>query len=323
MLHNPSSEFSGSDMRKYPETPDRISRIISAVKNLNNEEFIITQPKLCNEDVLNLVHNKDYIQFLQDIPDIQEEAPTIFPYPKGRIKTQSSFHSKLGYYLNDPSTPVTLFTYKSALASVSSAVACTKDLLHNEIFSIGLSRPPGHHAMANIGGGYCFFNNIAIAAKLLVNANKSVSILDLDYHHGNGTQDIFYKDSNVQYVSIHANTLNNYPYYWGFPDEVGEGEGKGFNKNNPISGMTNNDQYRTYLEGAIDEICEYNPEILLVSMGFDCYYLDKIAGMRLTAEFYAEIGNKLSHFSKIGVLLEGGYHDDIGSCFVNLISGLQ
>ncbi|MHA2171855.1 MAG: histone deacetylase family protein, partial [Candidatus Kariarchaeaceae archaeon] len=186
-----------------------------------------------------------------------------------------------------------------------------------------LCRPPGHHAFPSMGGGYCFFNNMAIAAKMIRSQGKTVSILDLDYHHGNGTQEIFYETAEVQFVSIHADPQFAYPFFWGGAEEIGEGDGLGYNVNIPISPLATEDEYTVALDIAIDQIAEYNPDVLLVSMGFDSYINDTIAGMRISSDYYTTIGQSLAPFPKIGIILEGGYHIDIGTCFRNLLNGLE
>lgn len=322
-LYQPENEFIGNSFRKYPENTDRITSILEAVNQLNNSDIKIEEPELITIDALYQIHSKEYIDFLQTIPnDIEEISPTAFSVSGYSLPKESSFFAKLGYYFFDPATPLTPSSFSSALASASSANAVSSRIKSGDNISIALCRPPGHHALIDKGGGYCFINNIALTAKELIKSNKSISILDLDYHHGNGTQEIFYTTSKVQYVSIHADPSYSYPFYWGYKQERGEGDGLGFNINYPISDMSTEKEYRETLDQAINDVKEYNPDILLLSMGFDTYYLDPIAGMGLTETFYYEIGEKLSQFPKLGIILEGGYHiASLGKCFTNLYKG--
>lgn len=316
--YRPKFEFSGFNNRVYPEQPNRIDNIISAFLV---EGIPIKEAELCNMEMIKSIHSDDYIEFIRNIPeDIAEIAPTVF-YRKGRSDPSSSnFFSKMGYYLFDPSTPLTSGVWEAAVGSVSTALACVDELQKGENLAVGLCRPPGHHASESLGGGYCFFNNIAIAAGQL---DKDATILDLDYHHGNGTQEIFYTTDQVQYVSIHADTRSNYPFYWGRADERGEGRGDGYNINLPISSTSSESTYDDMLDTAIEHVKQYNPEYVLVSMGFDCYVDDPIAGMGLSSDYYRTIGEKLQDFSKLGIILEGGYNlDAIGKCFLNLYQGL-
>ncbi len=323
LLYDPKQEFSGYSFREYPEKPDRMSWILDAVKKLNNDELQIVEPKLCDIKKISQVHDSGYVEFLRTLPsNIEEQVPmTLAPENIKIIPTANSpFQLKFGYYFFSVDTPITPNTFTASHHSVSTALNSLSQIMGNENISIGLARPPGHHAMHSKGGGYCFFNNIAIAAQEAVDMGKSVTILDLDYHHGNGTQDLFYNTSKVQYVSLHAKDA--YPYYWGDENEIGSGDGKNFNKNFPLSNTTNAEKYDEVLGDAITVINDYNPDLVLVSMGFDCYYKDPIAGMELNQEYYKTIGNHLSKFQKIGIILEGGYSEDIGSCFVKLTEGL-
>ncbi|OLS29039.1 MAG: Acetylpolyamine aminohydrolase [Candidatus Heimdallarchaeota archaeon LC_2] len=323
LKYDPKQEFSGHDFREYPEKPDRINWIVSAIQKENNDNHEIANPPLCEISKIAEIHDKGYIEFLKSLPtDIEEQVPmTIAPENIKIIPDSDSLlDALLGYYFFSVDTPITPYSFSAAHHSASSALDCVYHIMRNETISIGLSRPPGHHAMQAKGGGYCFFNNVAIAAKEAVNRGKSVSILDLDYHHGNGTQEIFYDTSKVQYVSIHAKDA--YPYYWGARNEIGEGDGKNFNINYPLSNTTNSEKYDETLVKALNDIENYSPDIVLVSMGFDAYYKDPIAGMELTQSYYQKIGKHLSNFSKLGIILEGGYSEEIGGCFMNLLNGL-
>ena len=321
--HNPKNEFSGHDFRQYPEKPDRINWILQAIEKENDDRLPIVKPKLCDLEKITNVHNKGYIEFLKSLPaNIEEQVPITLAPENIMITPNSSslFEAQLGYYFFSVDTPITPYTFSSSHYPASCALDCVTQILGNDNISIGLSRPPGHHAMYAKGGGYCFFNNVAIAAKEATNRGKSVSILDLDYHHGNGTQDIFYDTSKVQYISLHAKDA--YPYYWGGREETGAGDGKSFNINYPLPNTTNSKKYDETLVKALTDIENYHPDIVLVSMGFDSYFKDPIAGMELSQSYYQSIGQHLSNFNKLGIILEGGYSQDIGDCFMELIHGL-
>lgn len=318
----PKHEFNGTRLKKSVENPTRISLIKQALKG-SQFEYTLFEPKICDLDLIKTIHDVDYVEFLQSIPDtIDEEAPHAFSYPYGRVVPKESLKAKLGYYLFDPSTPLTKKTFESSYASVSSAVSCI-DSLQNQNVAVALCRPPGHHAMKRVGGGYCFFNNVAIAAMHARSKGKSVSILDVDYHHGNGTQEIFYNTSEVLYVSLHADPREAYPYYWGSKEEQGEGEGKGFNVNFPLPKNTSENVYETTLKKALNVIADYNPDYLLVSLGLDIYKGDPVGGMNISSGFFNKIGEEISKFLKIGIFLEGGYSQEIGKCFVNVLKHLE
>ena len=322
LLHQPQYEFSGSSMRPYPEQAERVTNIIAALKT---KDIIPQIPKQFSLDWISTIHDEDYVEFIQSIPhDLEEIAPTGFIF-SGQLDPNSSFHAKLGKYLFDPATPIMGGTASAAFSAVNCVLSMVDDLHSTNIhLNAALCRPPGHHAMVNCGGGYCIFNNVAIAAQYLRSKGKSVSILDLDYHHGNGTQSIFYDRDDVQYISIHADTRSNYPFYWGFVEQTGEGDGKGYTKNIPVPNSISEQDYMDNLDLAIRVLKDYDPEITLVSMGFDGHKDDPIAGLSLTSDSYTMIGQKLHDLEKIGIVLEGGYAlEAIGPSFLNLYSALS
>ena len=286
-------------------------------------DYDILEPNIIDTKEIEDIHASDYIKFLATIPaDYNGEAPHAFAYPQARTKTHTSFKGKMGYYLFDPSTPLTSDTFNSAVASASAALSCVEKLGKDNI-SVYLCRPPGHHAMKRVGGGYCFFKNVALAAQKALKKGKTVSILDVDYHHGNGTQEIFYSSSKVQYASIHADPRDAYPYYWGSKDETGEGEGKGFNSNYPLPKHASEEQYTEVLTKAIKEIQDYNPDYVFISLGLDIFKGDPVGGMNISTDYFTKIGEKISGFPKLGIFLEGGFSQVLGTCFVNVLERVR
>jgi acetoin utilization deacetylase AcuC-like enzyme len=187
----------------------------------------------------------------------------------------------------------------------------TADLvLGGERAAYGLCRPPGHHAARSMYGGYCFFNNAAIAAEAIVRASgERVAILDLDYHHGNGSQQIFWRRADVRYVSIHADPDHDYPYFLGRADEVGEGDGAGENVNLPLPPGTTDEAYLAAVDRALDAIAAVPGSVVVVSLGFDTYRDDPIGTFRLTTGVYHEIGSRVAALGRrLVILQEGGYH---------------
>src|SRR4029077_3344924 len=188
-----------------------------------------------------------------------------------------------------------------------------------------LCRPPGHHAARAMYGGYCFFNNAAIVAQsLIVGGANRVAILDIDYHHGNGTQQIFWERSDVLYVSLHADPARAFPYFSGHADEVGAGAGKGFNHNLPLAERTGIDGYVPALERACTIVDGFDPDApVVVSLGFDTFERDPIADLGLTTADYARVGSRIACSRRLTVLIqEGGYAiDAIGANAVSFLSG--
>ena len=182
-------------------------------------------------------------------------------------------------------------------------------------------RPPGHHACVEKPMGFCFFNNIAIAAQKLANEGKKVFILDIDGHHGNGTQDIFYNSDKVFYASIHQ--VYAYPFT-GFPNETGTGEGTGCNLNIPLVAGSGDDKFLAALESALEKARKFKPNVIGVSAGFDAYHKDKLLNLKLTLKAFYECGFRLRrNYNNIFAVLEGGYHDDIKECIDYFINGVH
>jgi acetoin utilization deacetylase AcuC-like enzyme len=217
---------------------------------------------------------------------------------------------RAGFWGLDSAAPLVAGTYAAARAAVDVALTSVDLVLGGATMAYGLCRPPGHHAARSMYGGYCFFNNAAIAAEAIVGATgERVAILDVDYHHGNGSQQIFWNRGDVRYVSIHADPDRAYPYFLGRADEVGEGAGTGENLNIPLRGGATNEDYLAATDRALEAILEVPGSVIVVSLGFDTYGLDPIGDFALTTEVYHEVGRRTAATGRrLVVLQEGGYH---------------
>jgi acetoin utilization deacetylase AcuC-like enzyme len=217
---------------------------------------------------------------------------------------------RAGFWGLDSAAPLVPGTYGAARAAVDVALTTVDLVLAGEPAAYGLCRPPGHHAARSMYGGYCFFNNAAIAAEAIVRATgERVAILDVDYHHGNGTQQIFWRRGDVRYVSIHAHPDRAYPYFLGRDDETGEGDGAGENLNIPLRAGATDDEYLVALDRALEAIASAPGGVIVVSLGFDTYGLDPIGDFALTTAVYHEIGTRVAGVGRrLVILQEGGYH---------------
>ena len=217
---------------------------------------------------------------------------------------------RAGFWGLDSAAPLVAGTYDAARAAVDVALTATDLVLAGEPAAYGLCRPPGHHAARSMYGGYCFFNNAAIAAEAIVRATgERVAILDVDYHHGNGSQQIFWRRGDVRYVSIHADPDRDYPYFLGRADETGEGDGAGENLNIPLPAGTRNEAYLAAVDRALEAIAAAPGSVVVVSLGFDTYGLDPIGTFALTTDVYHEIGRRTAALGRrLVILQEGGYH---------------
>jgi acetoin utilization deacetylase AcuC-like enzyme len=205
-------------------------------------------------------------------------------------------------------------SYRAACSAVGLTV------MASEQGGFAVVRPPGHHAKYERADGFCLFNNIAIAAQKLVNEGKKVFILDIDGHHGDGTQGIFYDSNQVLFCSIHQ----QFAYPWtGTSDEIGEGEGMGFTMNFPLPAGSGDEELLYSVDAAIEMAKKFKPDVVGVSAGFDGYAEDRLLGLNYTLDGYHQVGKKLGDsFDHIFAVLEGGYHLDIKLCVEQFIKGV-
>ena len=217
---------------------------------------------------------------------------------------------RAGWWGLDTANPLVAGTYVASRAAVDVALTTVDLVLGGERAAYGLCRPPGHHAARSMVGGYCFFNNAAIAAEAIVEATgERVAILDVDYHHGNGTQQIFWRRGDVLYVSLHAHPDRQYPFFLGWPDETGEGEGSGANLNLPLPAGIDDDAYLVALDRGLEAIASTPGDVVVVSLGFDTYGNDPIGDFALTTAVYHECGRRVAALGRrLVILQEGGYH---------------
>ncbi|HEY2916909.1 MAG TPA: histone deacetylase family protein [Candidatus Limnocylindrales bacterium] len=228
----------------------------------------------------------------------------------GRLREPVAIGGRAGWWGLDSSNPIVPGTYEAARWAVDVALTAVDLVLGGEGAVYGLCRPPGHHAARSMAAGYCFFNNAAIAAEALVRATgEPVAILDVDYHHGNGTQQIFWRRGDVLYASIHGDPMRTYPFFLGHADEVGEGDGLGMNLNLPLPPEATDGLYLEALDRALEAIDATPGSIVVVSLGFDTYRDDPIGDFALTRSAYLEAGRRVAALGRrLVILQEGGYH---------------
>jgi acetoin utilization deacetylase AcuC-like enzyme len=308
-LHAPEKELHNGAFEPFAEQPDRADAILAALGAAE-------APPDRGEGPLLRVHPSDYLGFLRTAHAEWREAGRpgdaagyVWPVVRRRPLALDRIDAKLGRYTMDASTPIAAGTWESAYWSAQSALAATEAVLGGESAAFALCRPPGHHAGADYAGGYCYLNSAAIAAEAAIAAGRRrVAILDIDYHHGNGTQDIFYARDDVFFASIHADPATDYPFYWGHADETGEGEGEGSTLNLPLPRGAWLREFEPALGRALEAIAGFGAEMLICSFGADTYEGDPISFFALRTDDYAAIAGRVAGLGlPTAILMEGGY----------------
>lgn len=307
----------------------RADRIHEALEGLTWCQFV--PPEDWGLAPLEAVHSGAYLSFLQEASASgQGVEELLHPYtfaPRHAVRIPQGLAGRMGWYGFGAYTPILPGTWEAAYWSAQIALTGANLLDRGESLVYGLCRPPGHHAAEDLFGGYCYLNNAAVAARDLQRREGGcrISILDIDYHHGNGTQLIFYRDPTVQYCSLHAHPDHEYPYFWGDRDERGEGEGEGTNHNWPLPPETGDPLYLETLERALRSIEDFNPRYLILSAGVDILRGDPEGGFVVSLEGLQEIGHLVGGLNrKILVLQEGGYLlDSLGEATTRLLEGLR
>jgi acetoin utilization deacetylase AcuC-like enzyme len=308
---------------------DKGSRVDSILKQLKKDlNFQIVTPELLPYDAILAVHDEDYLKFLEQSQHLNNDetiCPYVFPCDS-RIATYEPFIPKrAGYYCFDAGTSLMHNTWSAALASASSAYAAAIQTKMTGETTYALCRPPGHHASKNMFGGYCYLNNAAIAAKYLSKSGK-VMIVDFDYHHGNGTQSIFYDSSEVFYFSIHAHPSVEYPYFTGFEEEIGIDDGVNYNLNIPLMPFSSPQEYfKALFEGLEKAFKIMDPDYMILSAGFDIEENDPIGHFNINADNFYKLGSEFRKLNKKFIVTqEGGYLvSDLGTNVKSFLRGIQ
>ena len=324
-LRNPAFEvFDGGQRVPYLESPERMDRILAALRKTDWAE--IEPPRDFGLDPLRTVHSEKYPAFLASAwtewlaadPDSPAAAEKIALMPATfaakRDHLPETILGKAGFFLLDLSVPIVEGTYAAALSSANCALSAAEFIAPSSVprprSAFALCRPPGHHAGREIAGGYCFLNNAAIAAQWLTRFGN-VAILDVDYHTGNGTQDVFYNRRDVLTISIHADPAFEYPYYAGYVNETGADDDLGFHHNFPLPAGTDDAAYLPTLDQALALVREFAPAHLVVSAGMDTYEGDPLGRFKITRQGIAEIGRRINALGlPTAITMEGGYNTD-------------
>lgn len=331
--HFPQHEIFNGEKEIHQESADRISKIMKVLEMSGIADISVSTVE--SLDIVERVHDYNYLKYLKeasrDVRNItlNNNNPNESVYPSvheyvdfGKTENKVALRGK---YAFDTYTPIMRNTFDVALDSAGVAIAGAMLLRDGQSQVYALTRPPGHHAEKAMMGGYCYINNVAVAAEYLLRENaKKIAIFDFDVHHGNGTQDIFYRRDDVLVINIHADPNEKFPYFTGHEDEHGSGRGEGYNYNYPLKLKTNDEIYDTVVKKALEHVSRFCPDYLLVSAGFDGHKDDPIGGLSLSTEYYKTLGLRIA---KLGIptlsVQEGGYATEVlGENVISYLKGL-
>jgi acetoin utilization deacetylase AcuC-like enzyme len=331
-VHRGEFEFFRGELVPCFEMPERADHVHEALvrHGIGN----IAAPDTFPMSLIERVHAPRYLRFLERAWDswaalgnTRDAIPAVWPIRGFRHDVEpDSFMAQLGMYSFDSGTPLTAGSWRAAKLGADIALTAQQRIVKGARSAFALSRPPGHHAGADFLGGYCFINNAAVASQAFIDGGaKRVAILDVDYHHGNGTQSIFYDRSDVMFQSIHGDPRTEYPFYLGHADETGMGDGAGFNHNYPLPAGSSNEAWFAALDTALQRIRSYAAEVLVVSLGVDTYAGDPISKFKLDTDEYLRLGAAIAGLGLPTLfIMEGGYAvQEIGENVARVLRGFR
>lgn len=330
-LRDPRTELHGGELVAPFECPARAEMVLKHVKQCALGPVL--SPRSHSLDQILRIHDQRYIHFLQTCwTDWQaagyagEAIPYIWPLQDAGEFRSEDIQARLGHFALASDTAISDGTWQSTLASARVALTAQSLVANGQESAFALCRPPGHHATTDRFGGYCFVNNAAIVAQAFLDQGAlRVAILDVDFHHGNGTQSIFYDRRDVMVLSLHGDPRVAFPYFTGYADEIGSGDGEGFTANYPLPRNTEFEQWDDALTTALRRIFAYAPDALVISLGVDTFIDDPISFFRLQSEDFTRYGARLATANLPTVfLMEGGYAtEELGLNTTNVLRGFE
>jgi len=324
--HAPDCFILAGRLQPSPEGPERADRLVAAVRQAG---FDVAAPSAAAGEAIAGVHDAGYLDFLQhgldDWRQLKAAGPEIIPnvHPGRHMQAlPQGIVGRAGYYMADTACPIGAGTWGAALASAETAVTAAALVGDGAGAAYALCRPPGHHAFADMAGGFCFLNNVAIAAEALRPRAPRCAILDVDVHHGNGTQGIFYARDDVFFCSLHGEPSAFYPFYAGYADETGAGAGAGCNLNLPLPRGSGDEAFLEALAHGLKAVADYRPDVLLVSLGLDAQEHDPLGILAVTTDGFARIARAIAGLGLPTVLVqEGGYLcDELGANLASFLT---
>ncbi|MEQ8860448.1 MAG: histone deacetylase family protein [Pseudomonadales bacterium] len=326
-LHNPQSYLSRGQMRTPQEIPERSARILQGIASLGHE---VREPTDHGRGPIERVHDAGYLTFLEtayrrwhEVPEDWGDEVMSNVFVRS-AKPPRGILAEAAYYLADGSCPIGAHTWTAAYWSAQSALSAADALLTGDRVAYAACRPPGHHARRDAAGGFCYLNNAAIAAEALQAKFPRIAILDPDMHHGQGVQEIFYEREDVLYVSIHGDPTNFYPVVTGHEDERGAGAGEGYNLNLPMPHGSSEAVFFGRLEEALAAIERFQPDAVILTLGFDIHEKDVQAKVAVTSTGFQRLGETAAALGQpLLVVQEGGYYlEGLAENTVRFFSGV-
>ncbi|MFZ5961414.1 histone deacetylase family protein [Thalassococcus sp. BH17M4-6] len=327
--HDPQMFLANGVRKPSPEQPARIDALKAGAEAAG---CVFELPQDFGQGFISAVHPAEYVAFLRNIHDrwtrmegaSDEVVPNIHPgrhglsYPDGMV-------GQAGWHMADTACPIGAHTWEAAYWSAQTAVSATMAVIDGAGSAYALCRPPGHHAFADMAGGFCFLNNAGIAAQALTGAGLRAAIVDVDVHHGNGTQGVFYARDDVFTASVHADPARFYPFFWGHAHERGTGEGEGCNLNLPLARGTGDTGFLEALDVVLDRVDAFAADVLVVALGLDAHENDPFQGLAVTTPGFARIAERLRGRGLPAVIVqEGGYlQPELGANLTSFLDGWQ
>ena len=310
--HDPQFFLQRGKVRRTTEVPERADQLLAGLKSGRHDTQL---PERFGLGPVSAVHTPEYLSFMAEAYDawtaLGDSGPEIIPniHPsRYRPTYPTSIVGRAGWHMADTACPFGPGTWKAAQLAADVALTATELVLSGERAAYALCRPPGHHAYADMAGGFCFLNNAAISAQRLRRQYDRVVILDVDVHHGNGTQGIFYRRADVMTVSIHADPAQLYPFFWGHAAERGEAAGEGYNLNLPLAHGSGDDVFMAALEKAATRIRMFSAGALVLALGLDASEQDPYKALAVTTKGFERIGAAVARIGLPTVIIqEGGY----------------
>lgn len=328
-LHFPKGELYGGELVRPFECPERWDYIVQRLAQRGYDD--LRDPNEFDVDLAQSVHAPAFLEFLETAWDEWQASgmegdaiAAVFPARRMRVdRVPDHIDGKLGYYAMAIETAIMSGTWEAVKSAAACAMSAQR-MVEAGKPAFALCRPPGHHAGKDLYGGYCFLNNAAIAAEgFMRDGAKRVALLDVDFHHGNGSQDIFYDRGDVLFCSLHGRPQDAFPHFLGYADECGAGAGEGCNVNYPMPPDTQFRQWFDAMKDACERIREFSPDALVVSLGVDTYKEDPISFFRLDSDDFTRYGEHIGELRLPTLfVMEGGYAvSQIGVNTVNVLDG--